>query len=470
MAEKDISKLVQKYEEALELGKSIYLDADEFSELAEYFDSQDDIETAREVIDSGLAIHPESASLLLRKAKFAVYDAEYAKALRLLNSSTSYDFELYLVKIECFLQLGLPAEAYELTKDILENEDSDLDNALAELGFLYVEADYFDEAILYFNKSLEYKADNLDVLSDLAYAYEMLGDYNTAIEVSNKILDSDPYSYEAWLNLGKLYSLKDEFGKAVDAFDFALTINDADESILKLKAHCLSLSNRVEEAIEIFNTLLTNNSEDTSIYFLLAECYQSLEMFDEALEYLNKYEILEGITVELISKKVQIFLQKGDIDGAFNIVKNELKGNPESVYLNMIAGEVKLKQNLYDEAESYLLSIFDDNQDDFHLLDMLAVVNIKKEYYQKAISYTEKMLDIDPTNLEVKQRLALLYFEIDDKSQFNDLLEQFTDKELLSLFRFIYEPKSDDNFDRDQLIFYLNEARECRTLFKNLKY
>jgi tetratricopeptide (TPR) repeat protein len=147
-----------------------------------------------------------------------------------------------------------------------------------------------------------------------------------------------------------------------------------------------------------------------------------------------------------------------------------MSNDKDSVDLSIIAGEIKLRQELYDEAEAYLLKVYPDNQEDFHLLDMLAVVNVKKENYQQAIEYTEQLLDLDPLNLAVKQRLALLYFELNDNEQFNDLLEQFTDKELLSLFKFIYNPHSDEYFDRDQLIFYLNDARERRTLFKNLKY
>ncbi len=136
----------------------------------------------------------------------------------------------------------------------------------------------------------------------------------------------------------------------------------------------------------------------------------------------------------------------------------------------MIAGEIELKQENYREAELYYLSIYPKNKENFHLNDRLAIVSIKEENYQDAAYYTEKLLDIDPNNMGVKQRLALLYFEMGDQIQFNKLLDQFTDKELLSLFELIYTPKSSAYFDRDMLISYLNKAREARTLFKNLKY
>jgi len=471
MSEKDITPLINRYEQALHSGKTPYFDADEFGELADYYDSVEDLGAVRKIIDTGLSIHPGNTSLLVKKAKLAVYDGDYEKALNVLQSSTEYDFDLYLLKIECHLQLGEYTDAFRLSEELLEKEDNEpTDHVLAELGFLYVEADYFKEAALYFEESLKYNPENIDVLSDLAYSYEMLGDYDNAIVTTNKILDIESYTYEAWVNLGKLHSLKEEFEKAIDAFDFALTINESDLNILKLKAHCLTLSGRAEEAIEIFTNLLSIDPEDTSTLLLLAECYQSLEMYDEAIENLGRYQSIEGNTEELLSKQAYLYLQKGDLRLATSIVEKGLEENPFSTDMNMIAGEIALKRGEFDNAENYYLSIYIENEEDFQLLDRLAIANIKKEDYQQAAYYSEKMLSLDPANLAVKERLALLYFEIDNKDEFNKILDQFSDSELLSLFSLIYTPQTPDYFDREMLISYLNKAREARTLFKNMKY
>lgn len=471
MSEKDISALLKKYREAKGSGKNAYFDADEFGDLADYYDSLDELDTAREIISEGLSIHPDSTPLLVKKAKLAVYDGDYEEALHLLKSSSEYDFDLYLLRIECYLQLEEYQQAYKLSEELLEKEDQEsLDNVFAELGFLHVEADCYKEAALYFEESLRYNPENIEVLSDLAYSYEMLDDFNAAITTTNKILDIEPYTYEAWINLGKLYSLSEEYEKAVDSFDFALTINESDSSVLKLKAHCLSLLGRTKEAIEIFKDLLQTNAIDTSLYFLLAECYQSLEMYDEALNYLQKYQVLEGETEELLTKEAYLYMQKGDYRRALSISENGSQLYPSSSEFNIIAGEVAFKQEQYQIAEEYLLSVYPLNKDNFHLIDLLAMLNIKQENYSEAAYYTEELLKIDSHNLEARQRLALLYFEMDDKEQFNDMLDQFSDKELISLFQLIYTPETANYFDRNMLISYLNKARETRTLFKNLKY
>ncbi|MDR1883231.1 MAG: tetratricopeptide repeat protein [Prevotella sp.] len=471
MPEKDISSLVERYQQARESGKNAYFDADEFSDLAEYYDSVDDLDTAREIIDAGLTIHPGNTPLLIKKAELAVYDSEYEQALELLDVLSEYDYDLYLLRIECYLQLEQYQDAYKLSEELLEKEeDESLDSVLVELGFLYVEADCFKEAILYLQESLKYNPENMEALSDLAYAHEMLGDFDAAIDATNKILDIEAYTYEAWVNLGKLYSLKEQFGKAIDAFDFALAINDMDSDVLKLKAHCLSLADRTGEAIGIFSDLLLANPDDASIHFLLAECYESLEMYDEALSCLQKYEDIEGQTPELLSRQAYLFFEKEDYRKALSIVEKGLQDNPYSPDLNMIAGEIEFRREEYKEAELYYLSIYSQNMENCQLLDRLAMVYIKEEDYRQAAFYTEKLWDLDTANLPVKQRLALLYFELGDEVKFNAILDRFTDKELLSLVELFYIPRFLVHFDRDMLISYLNNAREARTLFKNLKY
>ncbi len=312
MIRKDISELLKRYEQARQTNRQAYFDAHEFEELAEYFDAQNDLDTAREIINYGLRIHPSSSGLIIKKLKILVYGGEYNIALQLINtSSLEYDFDLYLLKIECYLQLCMYNDLQATIEELLSQEEEDLGNALAEIGFLYIEADLIEDAILFLTKSLEYHPANTDVLSDLAYAYETQGNLDDAIRTHNKILDIDSYTYDSWISLGKLYSLKDEFEKAIDAFDFALTINDEDENILKMKAHCLSLCGRVEEAIDIFNALLAIKPEDSSLYFLLADCYLAADMYDEAITCLDEYEKNIKIDVDVISKRANIYMEQG---------------------------------------------------------------------------------------------------------------------------------------------------------------
>ena len=471
MAEKDILALLEKYKQAQASGRNVYFDADEFIDLIDYFDREEDLDSARVLIDMGLGIHPGSTPLLTKKGRLLVYEGSYDSALALLDSVTEYDFDLYLLRIECYLQQGEYQVAFTLSEEMLEKEDTEpLDNVFAELGFLHVEADCFKEAALFFEESLKIVPDNVNVLTDLSYAYEMQGEIDQAIQTTNRLLDVEPYSYEAWVNLGKLYSMSEQYTNAIDAFDFALTINDSDEKILKLKAHCLSLSGRTVEAIAVFSDLLIANPDDVSIYFLLSECYQAMEMYEEALSSLRIYEMLDGGSEELYAKKAYLLMLKGDYGKALDVTETGLGEMPDSLDIQMTKAEILLRQGEYALAYDMYYRLYKLYPHDFYLTDKLSIISIKTENFDEAIYYTKDLLESDLDNLIVKERLALLYFEVDDKEGFNALIDGFSDKELASLFDIIYEPQHIANFDRENLISYLNKARETRSLFRNLEY
>ncbi len=471
MEERDITELLSRYEQMLLTGKSMYFDADEYDDLAEYYDELDDIETAREIVALGLSIHPDNEALMLRFGKYLVYDAKYTTALHYLNSRFSgYDFDLYLLKIECLLHLDLYAEAYELTAEVLKDEDTDLDVILSELGFLYVGAEYYDEAILYFEKSLEYDPTNMEVLNDLAYAYEVKSDFNSAIIVCNQILDADPYSIDNWIMLGKLYSLDGDFEKAIDAFDFALALDDTNISILKLKAHCLLLSERSEEAVKMLKECIDMSPEESFLYFSLAECYMSLEQYKDALKALWAYEGLVGETPESMANKSHAYLLLEQIDESVELIDKALKADSDSYDVNMIAGEVYLKLNILAGAEIFFkkaLVLDEDSADE--VLEKLVAVYLRKDELLNAIECQEKLFEITESP-ESHEKLALLYMENGDKDNFDAAIESFDDESLFSVFSVFYPNDVLEIPSRQSMLLRLNEAYECRLLYKNIKY
>lgn len=473
MAERDISDLIARYEHMLISGKPVYFDADEYDELAEYYDKLDDLDSARDIVAQGLAIHPENERLMLKNARFLIYDSKYSEALTFLNTHFgTYNFDLYLMKIECLLNMSLYAEAYQLTTEVLNDEDTDLGIILSELGFIYLETEYYDEAVLYLEKSLEYDSQNREVLDDLAYAYESKGDFESAVRICNKVLDIDPYSLETWLMLGKLYSLNNDYENAIDAFDFALTLDEKDFSALKLKAHCLILSERTEEAIEVLKLCMALYPEDDTIYLTLADSYLELEHFDDMLAYLDEYERCAGETTESISKKAYAYLMKGNYDKAKSLIDKVLEIDPESFEVNMIAGELSYKQEDMLKAEFfYLKALALQESDSDDVLEKLVSVSVKEGDLDKAIGWQKRILDIN-TSASVLKKLALLYLEKGDKENYTSTLDMFSDDELRDFFLLFYQDEHRDISisDREYLLNRLYEAFNCRLLYKNIKY
>lgn len=469
---RDISNLLMRYEQMQASGKSIYFDADEYDELAEYFDQLEDIDEAKKIVQLGLQIHPDSESLRLKRAKFMVYDEQYGKALKYLNSIfISYDFESYLLKIECLLQLNLYAEAYQLTTEVLQDKETDLDVILSELGFVYIESDYYDEAILYLEKSLECNPENKEVLADLVYAYEAKEDYLKAIEKCNTLLDLDPYSAEAWMTLGKLYSLVEDYEKAIDAFDFVATIEGENLSLLKLKAHCLVLKGRLDEAIDVLKECIDISPDEELLYISLVDCYIGLDLYKEALDVLSLLEDKSSLSGIGQAKKACVYYLQGALDDANKCIQEALILDPDSFEVALISGE--MFQNLGDleKARFYYEKALElKKEEDSDILSKLVFLCVKDHDLKSGIEYLKRVGEITSFDA-ISDKLALLYLENEDRDAFKECIEKFSEEDLKSFYSVFYsEVLLDEKVsDRQYLLNKLIEAFDYRLIYRNMK-
>jgi hypothetical protein len=81
-------------------------------------------------------------------------------------------------------------------------------------------------------------------------------------------------------------------------------------------------------------------------------------------------------------------------------------------------------------------------------------------------------MEIAPDFPTVKSRLAFIRFEIGSKEPFDEIMSQFTDDELRALLNLLTDNEETDfsSYSREKILVRLNEARENRVLFKNIKY
>lgn len=472
--ELDLDSLVKKYEHMQALGKNIYLDADEFAMLIDYYSSGGDQDEAEILIEEGLKIHPGSSLLMLAKAKLLIFSTKYEEALDYLRfTSDDSDLDHWLLKIEALLHLSEFDEVEKMSIKVLERNlpEEDFYYFITELGFLLNDVDKFDRAIAYFEESLKINDSNADVIVDLAYAYEMKGDMAQAIVYNNLLLDIDPYSFDAWVNIGKLYSMNEQHEKAIDSFDFALTIKDDDLSAMKMKALSLYLNDNVQESIKLFRKCLSLSPNDESVHDSLLEAYAALELYDEMMNLIDLKEELFG-SEGIMAKRASVYISKQEYDTAKELFLQIPENDKDNLDYYMLEGELAFNENDFTKAESAYIKaslISEENED---ILDRLANICVAQEKYIQAAEYLEELLDIAPDFPTAKSRLAFIRFEIGSKEPFNEIMQQFSNEELRLLLSMLMgnDISEYDDYSRDKILTRLNEARENRVLFKNIKY
>lgn len=96
------------------------------------------------------------------------------------------------------------------------------------LGCCYKYLGEFEKAIGYFEKAAEYMEDDPDILpySNMADCYEALGDYQKAINCYLKNLSMFPDRRKTWEEVGKLYSYMGKYKEALEAYESMNTLNE----------------------------------------------------------------------------------------------------------------------------------------------------------------------------------------------------------------------------------------------------
>ena len=474
--ELNIKELIDKYEQMRYMGKSIYFDSDEFAVLADYYYDFGDYLEADNIAETGLEMHPGNTQLMIIKAKTLVFNQKFQEAFDYLAgvSEDEGNVDYLLVKIETLLYLHKLEQANEILERVLktgELSDEELYTFLTEVGYLYNDADEYKIAISLLEKAYEIDNEDLELLIDLAYAYEMMDNFEKAVELNNFMLDLNPYSFDAWVNLGKLHSMLLQHDKAIEAFDFALTIDENDVSVLKMKALSHYLNDNVEEAIRLFRECLNDSPDDESLYDSLLEGYEVIEQYDEMLDVIAKKEAKFGADkVHLQRAHIYLNLEK------FEEAQEEFGKIPEidrsSFDYFVLEGELAIYNEDFETAEmAYMLAMIESPDDEF-IIDKLANISLEQEKYEKSAEYLEQLLLLNPDFPTVKARLAFIRFEIGAKEPFDEIMSQFTDDELRALLALLTSNQSVDysKFDREKMLVRLNEARENRVLFKNIKY
>lgn len=472
--ELDITALVQKYEKMRALGRKIYFDADEFVLLAEYYNAEGDHDESEQLIVEGMKIHPGSPELMLLKAKSLVFSEMYAEALdymKLISGEGGVDQSLLM--IESLLHLERFREANKLINSTLEQElqMEDLYYFITEVGYLLNDVDKFGRAISFLEESMKIDDSNSDAIVDLAYAYEMKGDLEKAIAYNNRLLDIDPYSYDGWVNIGKLYSMDEQYDKAIDAFDFALTIREDDLPVMKMKALSLYLHDNTAEAISIFEECLTKSPDDESLYDSLLDAYEAMEQYDEMMKLIDKKEALFGSEGVMV-KRAFVHIHNEEFEQARALFNQIPDGEKERLDYYMLEGELAFYDDDFIQAEaSYMkAALMSEGSED--ILDRLANISVAQDKFEQAADYLEELLEIAPDFPTAKSRLAFIRFEIGSKEPFDEIMSQYTDEELRALLLLIMGKGDTDfsGYSREKILTRLNEARENRVLFKNIKY
>lgn len=440
--EEDFKQNLALYEQMIQGGRPVYLEADELTDIAEYYLVRNQQEKAMRCIEYALDIHPDSVDPMIFLARQKMFNGEMEAAKTIRDSITDQnDREVIFLNAELLLREGKEDEAQRYLAQWSENEEEEEMSLFAyDCACLFIDYGIWEYAAQWGETALGIEPDNEKFLRLKADILLTADRPQEAIDVLNNILDADPYDTQAWHTLSEAYFAIEDFAKTLDSADFALAIDEHDEYAMLLKANCLLHQQCFEEAHRLYTSYLNENQTNELPYMFDGICLLASEHYDEALvQLLHAEEIAQGTSQEQLHiyaniaeaysalhrpEKAFEYVDKilgidpdydADLYKAHILVENGRKAEGMTFYERFISRHpnpaeahfftaVSLAENnAYDEAREHFSLVTEQglsqNRDNHKVNAYMAYCALMQNRFEEFLPYLEKACREDPDSL-----------------------------------------------------------------------
>ena len=278
-------------------------------------------------------------------------------------------------------------------------------NILEQVDVLYSKQEYALVELLA-TKYLDRVPGHLEVRKFLAKAYLEDKKYNQAIKQCNIILEKRSNDIDTHYVLGKCYVKKRMLNKAITSLFYVYERNKSNKEVLKTLAQLYEQTDQLRMAIEAYKELveLTEvQTEAADIQLILAELNTEINDFPAAFEAYKARLTVFPRDIETNKKLIELYVKIGNYP---------------------VAIENLLLMLSFVTEPKVLLWIF----------EMLVDLYEETEDYEKAIAYSEKLLDVQGSDkFKVRDRIASFYVKM---GNFNDGITILEDLAMLTQNRF----------------------------------
>jgi tetratricopeptide (TPR) repeat protein len=401
--------LVDRFEDMLKNRAAYFFDVEDIEAIADHYFERGNHTKARKAVEHGLALHPHSTALLLKKAQTLLMTKQPKKALKILNfleATEPTNTEMLLFKAVVHRNLSDHEGTKECLLKALKSTPENQEEIFLDLAFEQELVDDYQGAIQSLKQSLEINPAHEASLFELGYCYDMAEELENGVEFFNTYLDAHPYSFVGWYNLALCYEKLTFFEMAIKAVDYCLAIKEDFTNAHILRGNLYTSCDQDVQAIEAYTESLLFDPQNPMVYAAIGECYERLNDMETAeVNYKHALSIDSDYTDALMGMGA---VKEYDFD-FLNAIAYYRKGVAQDE-LNLdnwhILAEALVKSQQRDEAETTYTRMVQLFPDDDECWTQLADVQAQKYDHMTAAQTLQAALDENPQSGELTWHLA----------------------------------------------------------------
>lgn len=284
-----------------------------------------------------------------------------------------------------------------------------------------VAAIYILYSIILFQGDGSQKGDDLqlstkNVLEQVGALYDKK-EYALAQLLATKYLDRVPGHVEVRIYLAKAYYEDRKYNQAIKQCSIILKKRPNSVETRQVLADCYVKKQMLQKAIKEYEFLFENKKNDKEVVKTLAELYKEA---DQLFSAIGAYEVLSDLMdldediADVQSILAELNEEVHDYPAAFEAYKTRLGIYPNDVATNRKLAELYIKIKNYPVAKEtllFMLTFVTDAKTLLWIYETLVTLSVETEEYEKAIEYSEKLLDIQGSD-KFKVRNDIASFNI----------------------------------------------------------
>ncbi len=418
--EKELQDMANSYEHARSEQRSIYLDAEDLADLADWYNVRQKRDMAFEIADYGLKLHPANTSLMIEKAYLYLDDNNTTIAQQIANQ---IDPSLTVTKIlqsQIYIQDKKLQKGLQVLDSIKDKKNID---TMINVAYMFISVNKPDKALEWLSPGIGRYEDDEPFLSVLADAYYGKGLMKEAEDTYNKLIDQDPYSAIYWFGLARCYFDQQKYDKAIEACDYAIISDEEFADAYLMKGNAYFFLQNDEKAMENFEeTARLGGISQSFVNTFIGLTKTAQEKWEEAYQYLQRaideYENDALVTLSSLYANAAFCLRHiGQKRKSTQYWKKAHEYDPESSEVYLLEGKMYLEESQYDKAyDCWRYAIhYTPKASTWYEIGIICMEYGIIKQAKEALEMTKRM---DPEFIGINEKLATVYLLLKDKENF----------------------------------------------------
>lgn len=351
----EFSSLLEDYEEAVSTGQPILMDADDLTDIADYYHFIGELELADEAIERALSLNPGATSPLVYKIREALDEEDIEAAETMLEQILDKDDPEYAyMQAEVLIAQNKIEEADLFLRDHFRTVDpSEYQDFVLDVANTYIDYGVHDKAYEWLMRSPG--NDTPEFKEMMGRVMFCLGNFKDSQRIFNELLDKNPYSTTYWNALANAQFMDEDYGESITSSEYAIAIDPTDAESILTKANGLYRLNNYEEALKYYQRYEELMPGNDFSELQQGVCLLYLSKCKESLEHLKKAEKLtydgSPYQIQVYQELVFTYSALGMLDEAMACIDKTSDIDCDHNEMEVLRGHILLENEKVKEAE-----------------------------------------------------------------------------------------------------------------------